>query len=67
MSRETRDAPEWRLLRCFANQCKGDQLAAASPISYLDVSDPPILLIVGDTDVVVPTRQTLEMADKRSK
>ena len=64
MSRETRDAPEWRLLGCFANECKSEQLAAASPSFYLDATDPPMLLIVGDNDTVVPTKQTLEMADK---
>lgn len=64
LSRATPDAPEWRLLRCFANECTSEQLAGASPISYLDPSDPPMLLIVGDNDVLVPTKQTLEMANK---
>src|SRR5262249_39824522 len=50
LSRETPDAPEWRLVGCFASECKRGQLAAASPISYTDANDPQMLLIVGDGD-----------------
>ena len=64
MSREGREAPEWRLLGCYASECKGEQLAAASPISYADANDPPMLLIVGDSDELVPVKQTLDMTDK---
>jgi len=53
LSRDERDAPEWRLLGCFATQCRPAQLAAASPITYLDSKDPPMLLIVGDADTVL--------------
>jgi acetyl esterase/lipase len=64
MSRDVRDAPEWRLLGCFASKCKKGRIAAASPITYVDANDPPMLLIVGDADRTVPYHQTLEMADK---
>jgi acetyl esterase/lipase len=64
LSRDERDAPEWRLLGCFATQCRPTQLAAASPISYVDKNDPPMLLIVGDADRTVPTEQTLQMAER---
>ena len=64
LSRDERDAPEWRLLGCFATQCRPAELAAASPITYVDKNDPPMLLIVGDADRTVPTEQTLQMADK---
>jgi acetyl esterase/lipase len=64
LSRDERDAPEWRLLGCFASQCRPAQLVAASPVTYVDKSDPPMLLIVGSDDTTVPTRQTLEMAEK---
>jgi acetyl esterase/lipase len=64
LSRDERDAPEWRLLGCFATQCRPQQLAAASPVTYVDRKDPPMLLIVGSDDTTVPTSQTLEMADK---
>lgn len=62
MSREKRDAPEWQLLGCFADQCTGEQLAAASPIRYVDREDPPMLLIVGNEDSVVPYTQSLQMS-----
>ena len=64
MSRDEPDAPEWRLLGCFAAQCKPTQLTAASPITYVDRTDPPMLLIVGSDDTTVPSKQTIEMADK---
>lgn len=64
LSRDERDAPEWRLLGCFATQCRPSQLAAASPITYVDKKDPPMLLIVGDADTTVPADQTRQMAGK---
>lgn len=64
MSRDVSDAPEWKLLGCFASECKADQLAAASPVTYVDATDPPMLLIVGKEDKTVPYDQTLEMANK---
>jgi acetyl esterase/lipase len=64
LSRDVRDAPEWRLLGCFASKCKKGRIAAASPVTYVDANDPPMLLIVGDADRTVPYHQTLEMADK---
>jgi acetyl esterase/lipase len=64
LSRDERDAPEWRLLGCFAIQCRPEALAAASPITYVDKKDPPMLLIVGDADVTVPSEQTRQMAER---
>lgn len=64
ISRDVADAPEWRLLGCFGKNCSHDQIAAASPVAYVDPRDPPMLLIVGDQDTSVPYHQTLEMADK---
>jgi acetyl esterase/lipase len=34
-SRDAPDAPEWRLLGCFAGQCSEGQLAEASPVAYV--------------------------------
>lgn len=62
LPRDVPDAPEWRLLGCFADRCKPERLAAASPVTYVDPTDPPMLLIVGDQDATVPFHQTLEMA-----
>jgi len=64
LSRDERDAPEWRLLGCFATQCRPAQLAAASPVTYVDKNDPPELLIVGTADTTVPSEQTMQMAEK---
>jgi acetyl esterase/lipase len=64
MSRDVAGAPEWKLLGCFANECKKGQIAAASPVTYVDAKSPPMLLIVGSEDKTVPYHQTLEMADK---
>jgi acetyl esterase/lipase len=62
LSRDVRDAPEWRLIGCFATECSEGQIAAASPITYVDPKDPPMLLIAGSEDKIVPHRQTLDMA-----
>ena len=41
-----------------------DVTERASPISYVNEQTPPMLLLVGDSDKVVPPAQTLEMAEK---
>ncbi|WP_164019768.1 alpha/beta hydrolase [Pyxidicoccus trucidator] len=64
LSRDAPDAPEWLLTGCFATQCKEGQLEAASPVSYVDPKDPPLLLLVGNADKTVPYLQTVEMAEK---
>jgi dipeptidyl aminopeptidase/acylaminoacyl peptidase len=64
MSRGEPDAPEWQLLGCFANECKPEQMAAASPVTYVNAKSPPMLLIVGNDDRLVPYDQSLEMAEK---
>jgi acetyl esterase/lipase len=64
MSRADRDAPEWRMLGCFADECKKIQIAGASPVSWVSAKSPPMLLIVGDADKTVPHLQTLEMAER---
>jgi len=48
----------------FASTCTASQIAVASPVAYVDETDPPMLLLVGTNDTTVPTQQTLEMADK---
>lgn len=63
MSRDVPDVPEWRLLGCFASACKNGEIDAASPTHYVDPTDPPLLLIVGTDDTIVPYHQTLEMAE----
>ncbi len=64
LSRDVPEAPEWQLLGCFADKCTPEQIAAASPVTYVDPQDPPVLLIAGDDDKRAPQEQTLEMADK---
>ena len=63
-SRDVPDTAEWRLLGCFANKCENGQMAAASPVTYVNAKNPPMLLIVGSDDKIVPYHQTLEMAEK---
>jgi acetyl esterase/lipase len=58
------NSPEYLMLGCFASECKGGQIAAASAVSYVNAQDPPMLLIVGAEDKTVPYHQTLEMAEK---
>ena len=64
MSADSADAPVWQMLGCFSASCKHGQIAAASPVTYIDSKTPPMLLIAGSDDKVVPYHQTLEMAEK---
>lgn len=64
MSRDAPEAPEWLLLGCHASKCEPRQIASASPVTYVDRADPPMLLIVGTEDTTVPHQQTLEMSEK---
>ncbi|MEN5362717.1 alpha/beta hydrolase [Brevundimonas intermedia] len=61
LSRETAAAPEWRLLDCFDADCPADRMRSASPMNHVGPATPPMLLIVGDADRVVPHAQTLQM------
>lgn len=49
---------EQRLLGCDSGTCTTDQIRAASPLTYADAKDPPILLIHGEGDRTVPVAQT---------
>lgn len=62
--RDVRNSPEYLMLGCYANECKGGQIAAASSVSYVNAQSPPMLLIVGAEDKTVPYHQTLEMANR---
>jgi acetyl esterase/lipase len=46
-----------KFLGCSPAQCS-DKVAAASPVTYVDPSDPPALLIHGEADKVVPVAQS---------
>jgi acetyl esterase/lipase len=51
-------SPESRLLGCPITTC-ADAVAAASPLTYVSRTDPPLLLLHGQRDVVVPWQQSL--------
>lgn len=40
-------AREWLLRGCFGDECKPEQISAASPVAYVDRNDPPMMPIVG--------------------
>ena len=61
MSRDAADAFEWLLLGCYKDRCSSEQLKSPSPVAYVNQNAPPMLLIVGDKDKLVPYYQTLEM------
>lgn len=44
--------------------CRAQDYAPASPVSYIDANDPPMLLIHGDDDTVVPVAQS-HLAEER--
>jgi hypothetical protein len=48
LSRDVPDAPEWRLLGCFARKCNSGQIAAASPVTYVDREGPAYVVDNGN-------------------
>lgn len=51
-------------LDCEKVSCPADRIAAASPAAHVDRKDPPMLLIHGTEDRVVPVSQSQELAAK---
>lgn len=51
-------------LDCEKSACPADRVAAASPAAHVDAKDPPMLLIHGAQDKVVPASQSRELAAK---
>jgi acetyl esterase/lipase len=43
--------------------CDADDLIASSPATYIDASDPPMMLVHGQQDCVVPWEQSAHMAN----
>jgi acetyl esterase/lipase len=58
------DAADARYLGCRISACPPAIIAAASPVTYIDHNDPPMLLIHGLGDKTVPVAQSREMYDK---
>jgi acetyl esterase/lipase len=50
------------LLGCAAAPCTDAQKRAASPITYVDAGDAPMLLLHGSDDMAVPPKQSESMA-----
>ncbi len=49
-------SPESRLVGCAIQSCP-DRVRAASPVRYVSASDPPIMILHGDSDPLVPHNQ----------
>lgn len=59
-----RDTPEALYLGCALAACEDELLHAASPVHFVDASDPPVLLVHGAGDVVVPFAHAAELASR---
>ena len=55
-------APEGQLLGCATPTCP-DKVRHANPLTYVDAQDPPMLLLHGQADNVVPHAQTVIFYD----
>lgn len=60
----TPDSPEARYLGCAPAACEVARLEAASPAYFVDASDPPVLIVHGTTDVVVPFAHAAELSSR---
>lgn len=56
-----KDSAEQRLLGCKDGICTPEAIRIASPISYVDAKDSPVLLLHGVDDKVVPVAQSHEL------
>lgn len=56
-----KDSAEQRLLGCKDGICTPEAIRTASPISYVDAKDSPVLLLHGVNDKVVPVAQSHEL------
>ena len=56
-----KDSAEQRLLGCKDSTCTPEAIRTASPISYVDVKDAPVLLLHGVDDKVVPVGQSQQL------
>jgi para-nitrobenzyl esterase len=55
---EPADSPPGKFLGCNRQRCDSTRLAAASPISFVRAGAPPVLMIHGADDRVVPIQQS---------
>jgi acetyl esterase/lipase len=58
------DSADARFLGCRISACAPGVIAAASPITYVDHDNPPMLLIHGLMDKTVPVKQSQQMYEK---
>jgi acetyl esterase/lipase len=57
------NSPESQLLGCTVGEpACADEVASASPVSYVGADDPPFLIMHGTTDCAVPAQQSLYLA-----
>ncbi len=53
---DSENSPESRLVGCAIQTCP-DKVKAASPLTYITPADPPIMILHGDSDQLVPHNQ----------
>jgi acetyl esterase/lipase len=53
---DSEGSPESRLVGCAIQSCP-DKVKAASPLTYITAADPPILILHGNSDPLVPHNQ----------
>jgi acetyl esterase/lipase len=56
-----------RYLGCAVQSCPPEQLRLENPISFVDKSDPPFLIMQGDADTLVPPKQSQILYDALQK
>jgi acetyl esterase/lipase len=56
MCHDSAESPESQMLGCAVQSC-ADKVRAASPMQYLTPADPPMMILHGDSDQLVPHNQ----------
>lgn len=60
--RTDRNAPEWTLLGGMPDKVEAAFLRSAGPVNHVSADSAPMLIIAGDRDILIPHRQSIEMA-----
>lgn len=63
MKHNAADSAESKYLGCALSDCPPAVISAANPISYIHSDAPPFLIMHGDSDVAVPTKQSQLLYD----
>lgn len=64
LSRRDPTMPEWKLLGGKVNELTSDYVRSAGPVNFVSKKTPPMFLVAGNSDKIIPALQTKQMANR---